>query len=344
MHCAVLQKNLEAGGEELRVGIIGAGLQGRRRARAVIDAGGAKITMVADSNRQAALDLAAATGAVFTTAWEEVIAADVDAVLVCTPPHLHAPVTVAAAGAGKHVLCEKPLATSYAEGRRMVEAAQAGGIVLKCGFNLRHHPGIRQARAWVDGGETGEVVFLRLRYGIGGRSGYEREWRTRAEIAGGGQLMDQGMHALDLCRYFLGEFTTVKGVTATGFWPVSPIEDNAFGLLKTEKGQVASLHVSWTQWKNLFSLEVYGKEGYVTVEGLGGSYGGERAVLGRRDFSRPFTETVIEFRGADRSWRDEWQEFCAAVEEGREPSGSGRDGLEALKLAAMLYASAGRGD
>jgi len=328
----------------LRVGVIGAGLQGRRRAKAVIDTGEAKITVVADIDRRAAADLAAVTGAVFTTAWEEVVAADVDAILVCTPPHLHAPVTVAAAGAGKHVLCEKPLARNFCEGRRMVEAARTGGIVLKCGFNLRHHPGVEQARAWIDEGEIGEAVFLRLRYGIGGRPGYEREWRVRAAIAGGGQLMDQGMHALDLCRYFLGEFATVKGVTATGFWPVSPLEDNAFGLLKTEKGQVASLHVSWTQWKNLFSLEVYGKEGYVTVEGLGGSYGGERAILGRRDFSRPFSETVIEFRGEDRSWQAEWQEFCAAVKEGREPSGSGRDGLEALKLALMLYDSAGRGD
>ncbi|RJQ30708.1 MAG: gfo/Idh/MocA family oxidoreductase [Peptococcaceae bacterium] len=328
----------------MRVGVIGAGLQGRRRAKAVIDTGEAKITVVADIDRRAAADLAAVTGAVFTTAWEEVVAADVDAILVCTPPHLHAPVTVAAAGAGKHVLCEKPLARNFCEGRRMVEAARTGGIVLKCGFNLRHHPGVEQARAWIDEGEIGEAVFLRLRYGIGGRPGYEREWRVRAAIAGGGQLMDQGMHALDLCRYFLGEFATVKGVTATGFWPVSPLEDNAFGLLKTEKGQVASLHVSWTQWKNLFSLEVYGKEGYVTVEGLGGSYGGERAILGRRDFSRPFSETVIEFRGEDRSWQAEWQEFCAAVKEGREPSGSGRDGLEALKLALMLYDSAGRGD
>lgn len=332
------------GDKKLRVGIVGAGLQGRRRARAVLAAGRAEIAVVADVDRQAAAELAAETGAVFTTVWEEVIAADVNAVLICTPPHLHAPIAVAAAGAGKHVLCEKPLARNCVEGQRMVEAARAGGVVLKCGFNLRHHPGIRQARVWIDGGEIGEAVFLRLCYGIGGRPGYEQEWRARAEINGGGQLMDQGMHALDLCRYFLGEFTTVKGVVATGFWPISPLEDNAFGLLKTEKGQVASLHVSWTQWKNIFSLEVYGREGYVAVEGLGGSYGNERAILGRRDFSRPFTETVVEFRGEDRSWQVEWQEFCAAIREGREPAGSGQDGLEALKLAFMLYDSAARED
>ncbi len=152
--------------------------------------------------------------------------------------------------------------------------------------------------------------------------------------------MDQGMHALDLARWFLGDFTEVFGFLQTAFWDIAPLEDNAFALLRTRKGQVATIHVSWTQWRNLFSLEIFGKDGYITVEGLGGSYGTEKASLGKREFLKPFREEVIEFRGEDRSWQEEWMEFVNAIKENREPLGNGSDGIEALKLAYAIYESA----
>jgi predicted dehydrogenase len=106
---------------------------------------------------------------------------------------------------------------------------------------------------------------------------------------------------------------------------------------------VASIHSSLTQWKNIFSFEIFGRDGYITVEGLGGSYGTERAVLGRRDFAAPFGEEIIEFRGGDFSWREEWIEFVAATQEGREPLGNARDGLEALRLVYAAYAASQNG-
>jgi len=202
---------------------------------------------------------------------------------------------------------------------------------------------MQQARKWLDEGAIGEPIFLRCRYGIGGRPGYEKEWRMNPEISGGGQLMDQGMHALDLARWFLGDFTEVSGFLQTAFWDIAPLEDNAFALLRTEKEKVASIHVSWTQWKNLFSLEIFGQDGYCAVEGLGGSYGIEKAVLGKRAFQKPFQEEIIEFGGEDRSWQEEWQEFVNAIKEDREPLGNSVDGLEALKLAQAIYKSAQQG-
>ena len=327
----------------MRVGIIGAGLQGRRRAHAVKQFND-KLLIVADVHWEQAKLLADEMGCEVTTNWEEVVSReDIEAVLVCTPPHLHAPISITAMKKGKHVLCEKPLARSLEEAKEIVAAAQENEVKLKCGFNLRHHPGILQARKWFDQGVIGELSFIRCRYGIGGRPGYNKEWRANLEISGGGQLMDQGMHALDLSRYFLGEFSEVFGFLSTSFWDIAPLEDNAFVLLRTEKGQVASIHVSWTQWKNLFCFELFGKDGYIVVEGLGGSYGTERSILSKRAFLKPFQEEIVEFRGEDRSWYEEWCEFISAIKDNREPLGNGNDGLQALGLTYAVYESAQKG-
>jgi len=328
----------------MRVGIVGAGLQGRRRAQALKAVDGSQLVIVADVRQDAAVALAAGVGCPATPAWHDVVARDdVEAVIVCTPPHLHAEVALAATKAGKHVLCEKPLARNVDEARAMVRAARESGVRLKCGFNLRHHPAIRQVRRWYDDGAVGEIDWIHCRYGIGGRPGYDQDWRANAEMSGGGQLMDQGVHLLDLCRWFLGDFAEVTGFLATRFWPIAPLEDNAFALLRTAGGQVASLHATWTQWKPLFSFEISGHDGYLIVEGLGGAYGTERAIIGRRDFATPFREETVEFRGDDRSWEEEWREFVEAIREGREPLASGRDGLAALELAHAIYESARSG-
>lgn len=326
---------------KMRVGLIGAGRQGKRRAAALNQFADTKLVVVADVNPSAAKLLANEMGCEATNDWEQVVQReDVNVVLVCTPPHLHAPVSIAAMKSGKHILCEKPLARNPEEARKIVDAADENRVKLKCGFNLRHHPGVKQAREWFDQGIIGKLNFIRCRYGIGGRPGYDKEWRAEPEIAGGGQLMDQGMHALDLSRWFMGEFSEAFGFLSTAFWDIAPLEDNAFVLLHTEKGQIASFHVSWTQWKNLFSFELLGQDGYIIVEGLGGSYGMERVILGKRAFLEPFREEVIEFRGEDRSWYEEWQEFATAINENREPLGNGCDGLQALKLAYAIYESA----
>lgn len=330
-------------GEEMKVGLIGAGLQGRRRSKA-IEQYGDQILVVADIQPERAQLLASELGCEATANWEEVVAREgIDAVIVCTPPNLHMPVCIAALRHGKHVLCEKPLARNPEEAQQILAVAENNGVTLKCGFSHRHHPGIQQAREWLDQGSIGELMFIRCRYGIGGRPGYDKEWRADSEISGGGQLMDQGMHALDLSRWFLGDFSEVIGFLSTSFWDVAPLEDNAFCLLRTERGQIASIHVSWTQWKNLFSFELFGRDGYIIVQGLGGSYGTEQAILGKRAFLEPFREEKVEFRSEDNSWSDEWREFASAINESRQPLGSGHDGLEAIKLAYAVYESARKG-
>lgn len=328
----------------MKVGLIGAGLQGTRRAPALRQFPNTELVIVADIRLEAAEHLAESVGCQATAHWEKVVEReDLEAVLVCTPTNLHALMSIAAMKAKKHVLCEKPVALSLDEAQEMVRVAKGNGVKLKCGFNHRHHPGIQQARQWFDKGAIGELNFIRCRYGICGRPGYDKEWRAKPEIAGGGHLMEQGIHAIDLFRWFSGEFAEVTGFTATRFWDMAPLEDNAFALFRTSRGQIASLHSSLTQWKNIFSFEIFGQDGYILVEGLGGSYGTEQAVLGKRALLEPFREETIEFRGGDRSWYEEWKEFVAAIHEDREPVGSGQDGLEALRLVNAVYESTASG-
>jgi predicted dehydrogenase len=305
-----------------------------------VAAEGSCVIAVCDRNPEAAAALSALSGARVSD-WQSATAlAEVDAVVVCTPPDQHLAISCAAMRNGKHVLCEKPLARTAAEAEQMVKVASEHEVVLKCGFNLRHHPVVAQIRRWVDEGKIGELFYLRGRYGTGGRPGYEREWRANGFISGGGQLMDQGIHLLDLARWFLGDFASIAGSMCAYYWDIAPLEDNAFALMSTADGKTALLHASWTQWKPIFSLEVTGRDGYVVAEGLGGAYGVATSILGMRDLTGPFSEERVEFRGEDLSWRAEWREFTLAIKEGRQPSGSGEDGLQALRIAEALYKSA----
>lgn len=327
--------------DPLRVAIIGAGRIGCRRAAAISASRDARVVAVADSDAARAAALASTCGCRAVNEWEAVaVASDVDAVVVATTHDWLARVSLAALEAGKHVLCEKPMARNPAEAAPVVAAAEKRGLVLAAGFNHRCHPAIRRLHRLAATGAIGCLLWGRCRYGHGGRAGYEQEWRSQRERAGGGELLDQGIHALDLFAWLFGEFAEVSAFLQTAFWPVE-VEDNAFVLLRTAAGQVASLHASWTQWRNLFSLELCGSEGYLMAEGLGGSYGTERLTIGRRaeDFGPP-SEQVVEFNGSDSSWADEWEAFVQAVRKGTSPAATGRDALAALRLAEAAYRAA----
>ena len=328
----------------LPVAVIGAGLIGARRA-VVARAAGHPVRWVCDVDEGRAADLATVVGARPTVRWEEALEDPAVAIaVVATPPKFLAAIGLEALRAGKHLLCEKPMGRSPGEVARLVEEARARRRVLKVGFNHRHHPAIAEAHARAAGGALGELAFIRCRYGHGGRPGYEREWRADPDLAGGGELLDQGIHALDLARWFLGDFAEATGFVTTRCWPIQPLEDNAFALLRTAKGQVASIHASWTQWRNLFCFEVFGERGHLVVEGLGQSYGPERLLIGRRAAAGgPPEEEVRTFPEGDGSWAAEWHEFARAIETGREPLGSGVDGWEAMRLAAAVYEASASG-
>jgi predicted dehydrogenase len=321
---------------EMRVAIIGCGLIGQKRARAL---GGCRLVAVADTNLARAGQLAALFPDCEASAnWPAVVRrADVDAVVVATTNDALAPITLAAVREGKHVLVEKPAARNAAELLPVVEATRQAGVTVKVGFNHRFHPAFLKARAIFDAGEFGPLLYIRARYGHGGRLGYDREWRADPGIAGGGELLDQGVHLIDLARWFAGDFAQVSGAVGTFFWNM-PVEDNGFLLLKTAGGEVAWLHASCTEWKNLFCFEIFGKNGKLQIDGLGGSYGVERLSFYRMlpQMGPPET-TIWEYPGEDQSWRAEFTHFLECIDQGRRPSGGLEDALAALTIVGQVY-------
>jgi predicted dehydrogenase len=318
----------------IKVGIVGCGFIGAKRAAAV---DGDRVAAVYDIDAERARSLAAKYGAVACDSLAALLP-QVDAVVVATTNAELTPAASAALDARKHVLVEKPAARSAAELEPLVAKAKAARTVAKVGFNLRFHPAARKARAILDAGECGPVLFVRARYGHGGRVGWDREWRANPAISGGGELLDQGVHIIDLARWYLGaELTEVFGRTATFFWKM-PVDDNAFLTLATASGRVAHLHASCTEWKNLFSFEIYARDAKLHIEGLGGSYGVERLYhYQMRPEMGPPDTTIHEYPGADVSWRDEWRNFRDAIEHGSAVSGGLDDALATLRVVDRVY-------
>lgn len=324
----------------MRVAFIGSGLQTRRRAPVIVESPDDQLVEIAGVNATPPPGMIEQYGCTWSSDWRKTVErSDIEAVVICTPPNTHAEMTIAALEAGKHVLCEKPLARTIPEAEAMIAAAAKANRVLKCGFNHRHHPAVVEARKRFEAGEIGRPISARCRYGICGRPGYEKEWRADPAQAAGGQFAEQGVHGLDLFRWFLGELSEASCMTSIGYFREQTLEDNGMALFRSEDGAVAMLHSSLTHWKNLFSFEIMGEDGYFEIDGLGATYGTEKLLVGTRDFTAPFQDHVIEYRGGDISWRMEWREFKAAIAEGREPLGSGQDGLEALRVTLAAYAA-----
>lgn len=321
---------------QLRTAIIGCGLIGNKRAKAL---GDSPLVVAVDTNLARAQQLASQySGCEASGDWRGAVKRiDVDLVIVATTNDMLAPVTLAAVQVGKHVLVEKPAARSAAEIEPVVAAAKKAGVVVKVGFNHRFHPAFLKAREIADSGVLGPLMFVRARYGHGGRLGMEREWRGNLQIAGGGEMLDQGVHLIDLSRWFLGDFAEIMGRVATFFWDW-PVEDNGFAMLRTAAGQIAWLHASCTEWKNTFSFEIYGRTGKLHIEGLGGSYGVESlSHYQMLPQMGPPPTTIYEYPGEDTSWKTEFEHLKQSIAHSTPVSGSLEDALEALRVVMKLY-------
>jgi predicted dehydrogenase len=334
----------------LHVGIVGMGLIGARRAQFVREDGAAELVGVADADLERSASASREFGCGVYGGWQDLVAAPgVDALIVATSNDMLATITMAALDAGKHVLCEKPAGRSVEEARQMFDTAERAGRTLAFGFNHRHTAGVLKAREIVDAGGIGSLLWIRARYGHGARPGFEKEWRADPARAGGGELLDQGVHLIDLAQALLGPVERAYGVMRTMAWPIQPLEDNAFCLLEHAARRVTHFHASMTQWKNMFSFEICGDQGVVTVDGLGGSYGKERVTWQRRrPESGPPIEESFEFDDGLGSWQREWRAFLDAVAgrgpaPGSAPIASAADGVAVMEVVDALYGSARSG-
>jgi predicted dehydrogenase len=318
------------------VAIIGCGLIGRKRAMAL---GPAQLLACVDVSIDRARSLASLhPQAVATTDWKSVVKrSDIDIVIVATTNDALAEIATASIKACKHVLVEKPAARNPRELNQAIDAASHSRTLVRVGFNHRFHPAMKKVRELLDAHVLGPLMFVRARYGHGGRVGYEKEWRADPGVAGGGELIDQGVHLIDLSRWVLGDFSVVLGRADTLYWDMR-VEDNAFLILRTPDKKTAFLHCSCTEWKNLFSFEIYGRAGKLHAEGLGGSYGVERLAHYKMlpEMGPPET-TIWEYPSPDLSWHLEFSEFLEDIRLARQPSASLHDAQAALRVVEQIY-------
>ena len=327
----------------MNIGIIGCGLIGNKRANAIT--GEHRLLGVCDLDKGRAEKLAGDKGAkICVTDYKELIASeDIDLVIVSTLNYQLAPITLYAVQHGKHVIVEKPGAISSEELIPIMDEAERQKVIVKVGFNHRYHPAMLKAKEIIDSGVTGDVMFIRGRYGHGGRIGYDKEWRADASLSGGGETIDQGVHLIDLSRWYMGDFEEVMGFADTYFWDM-PVDDNGFIGLRKKDGRAAWLQVSCTEWKNMFSLEIYCKNTRLAIEGLGGSYGVEKLYHYQMlpEMGPPDT-TIYEYPRGDNSWALEFKDVVYAIESGKGlETGGLRDAYEALRVVEKIYGKTGK--
>jgi len=329
--------------KKIRLALIGAGGIGKIWAEAIKKTESVELAVVVDVNIEAAKSIAEGfPECIVTSDWKDVLKdKNVDALLVATPHKFLAPISLAALKAGKHVFCEKPCGMNAAEVAKNVVAAKKKKLVYMPGFNHRYHAGYLKAREIFEAGGIGKINFIRARYGFGGRPGYNKEWRFKKAIAGGGELFDQGIHMIDMVHWFLGDFKDVHGFAENMFWG-GDVEDNGFALLRTPKGQVASIHVSWTNWEWVHSFEMYGDKGYLVIDGLDKRYRGpEQLIWGRRDatFAHPEeTKYVFDQETKFDSMNRELAAFAEAVGGNKKKKiPNGEDVLAAMKIIEKIY-------
>jgi predicted dehydrogenase/NAD(P)-dependent dehydrogenase (short-subunit alcohol dehydrogenase family) len=329
--------------ELYNVGIIGCGFIGNKRANALKQFSNSKLVLVADTNKEAAEKLSREYNCRFTTDWKEITRdKEIDIVIIATTHNALSEITTDAIRNNKHILVEKPVGKNFDEIERIVKEyehnkAKENPVKIKVGFNHRYHPAFEKAKEIIENEDIGEIMSIRAYYGHGGRLGYEQEWRAKKEIAGGGELLDQGSHLIDLSRYFLGDIETSIGYCNTMFWNME-VEDNCFAILRTGKNQIVQFHASWTHWKNSFAFDIFCKTGQISITGLGRSYGKEKLTFYRMKPDMTPPETIVyEFPEEDKSWEKEYSELLGSIKKDKEPNGNIYDALENMRIIEEIY-------
>ena len=295
----------------MNIAIIGAGLIGKKRALALPK--DVRLRIVCDVEKKRADAFAEEFSCEAEYDWNKVVNNQtIDALFICTPNKSASEVAEAAILAGKHVLIEKPGSRNLDDFERIVDAYRKKKVVVMFGYNHRYHPAIMKAKKLIDSKKYGPVLFIRAKYGHGARLGYEKEWRFNKDISGGGHLIDQGTHLIDLVNFFRGQAQYQCGVTSTLFWKTN-LEDSVFLILKDKKF-IANLTTTCLEWKNIFNFEIMLEKAKIQIDGLGRSYGTEKLTLYEMSPSMgPPTVKEFIFEEDDASWKQENKVFFSNI-------------------------------
>lgn len=319
-------------GVKVKIVAVGAGGLGKKWIKTISEHPRASLAAIVDVDQEKAPSLAKEYGVSFFDTLENVPTELYSAAIIVVPHNYLAELGKKALSRRKHALIEKPVATNKKDLEELIHLAEEHNVRFMPGYNYRFLGHIKKAKKLIDAGAIGEIMFIRTRHGASGKVGYEKEWRHKKAM-GGGVLLDAAVHSLDLARWFMGDFIEMKITAENLFWG-SEVEDNAFLLAKTAQNTIASIHASWTHWKPIFSVEIYGKDGYILVDGLTKYMQKERLIVAKRsdDFlGSKVKEEVEEFdSGPDDSLAGELDEFISAITEERDTQPNGKDALAVL--------------
>lgn len=327
---------------KLRVGIVGYGKMGGIRHQTINARNDAEVVALCDPFA----DLSGNGDIACYKDWRELLQQPLDAIVVSCTNDLIPTVAVEALNKGRHVFCEKPPGRNVEDVTSIYEASRAKPeLILKFGFNHRYHDSVMDAHNLVNSGRMGRLLWMRGTYGKAGGPEYDQNWRNDPDKSGGGILLDQGIHMIDLFHSFCGEFNEVQGMVGCQYWQV-PVEDNAFALMRNDAGQVAMLHSSATQWRHTFRLEIYLEKGFLKLEGILSStmtYGKESLVIARCQYDKsnyplPNPEETVTYYDHDLSWEREMDEFVTSIH-ANEPVkvGTVDHALAAMRAVYAIY-------
>jgi len=327
--------------EKLKVGIAGYGVVGKRRHQYIDTHPILKVVAVCDQSYSEKKIIE--NGVICLTNYHDLLKENLDILFVCLPNDIAADVTIAGLENNLHVFCEKPPGRNVEDIKRVIEVENKhNDLKLKYGFNHRYHDSVKLALDKIQSGELGSVINVRGVYGKSRIISFAGGWRSNRDVAGGGILLDQGIHMVDLMRLFCGEFVEVKSFIDNSYWK-HDIEDNAYAIMKDTKGRVAMLHSTATQWQHRFVMDIALTEGYMELHGIlsgSKSYGEEKIIIGQRDdesMNGQMQSNTVNFLN-DNSWRDEIFEFADTILNNKPvTSGTSNDALETMKLVYNIY-------
>lgn len=327
--------------EKYKVGIAGYGVVGQRRKYYIDNHPNLEVVAVCDINNVNTKNISNKINS--HTNFVDLLKNELDIIFVCMPNNIAPKVTIESLNKGLHVFCEKPPGRNIRDIEEVIEAeSKAEGKVLKYGFNHRYHESVILAKKSIESGEYGEIINLNGVYGKSKIVSFDGGWRSDRKVAGGGILLDQGIHMLDLIRFFAGEFSEVKSFVDNNFWQ-HDVEDNAYALLKNKKGVVAMLNSSATIWEHKFNLRINLTKGYIELSGLltsSKSYGEEKIITSKYDPNQELNQlntTETKFLD-DNSWEHEINEFANCILNQSSPKyGNSNDALQTMKLVYDIY-------
>ena len=331
---------------KLSTAIIGLGVVGKRRKIFIEKNNNYKIIAISDIRFKKDFKK---TDVLYFKNYKNLLDLELDCVFITLPNYLAPIVTKEFLTRGINVFCEKPPGRTVGDVSSVIKVEKKCGAKLKYGFNHRYHGSVELAKKIINSKSLGEILNIRGLYGKSKILTYDKsDWRSKKKFAGGGILLDQGIHLLDLINYFCGPFVTFKSFVTNKYWNYD-VEDDVFSIFKNKKNIVASIHSTAVEWQHKFRMEISLQKGSLELNGIlsgSKSYGRESIVISnvfKTKYSTKIKKKIVYFK-KDISWKKEIDEFAnVLLRKGKIINGTSKEALEVMKMVYKIYKNDKRG-